>query len=200
MLTKGRLILRDLELLLAAARRVEVSLAMSIGLVDEALWRLLEPGTPRPAARLAAVRTLTNAGLRTGVMLAPIVPGISDDDASLDAAVRGAAEAGAAWVTPLVLHLRPGAREVFLSWLDTHRPELRGRYDELYRRGAYAPKAVQQDLSARVTAMARSHGVGGRQVSWRQPPGAAERGGWTSGSAAPSSGCSGGEQLSLLAP
>ena len=186
-LTKGTLVLRDLERLVDAAGQVDVSLALSVGLADERLWRLLEPGTPRPSARLDAVRRLTAAGLRTGVMVAPLVPEISDDEESVDAAVGAAARAGAAWVTGLVLHLKPGAREVFREWQRRERPDLDGLYERLYARSAYAPRAYQEQVGARVRAAAARHGVGAQPQVWRQPerPGmpvddAQENDGWRS--------------------
>jgi len=123
-LTKGTLILRDLDLLRQAAEVTDVGLAVSIGFLDEALWRSVEPGTPGPKRRLSVVRTLADAGFRVSVLMAPVLPGLTDDDASIEATVAAVAAAGAASVTPLVLHLRPGAREWYGRWLATTHPEL----------------------------------------------------------------------------
>src|SRR5690606_1240187 len=135
-LTKGTLILRDLELLRQAARRAEVRLAVSVGFVDESLWRRVEPGTPSPRRRLDVVRRLTAAGFRVSVLMAPILPGLTDDDESIEATVAAIAAAGAASLTPLPLHLRRGAREWYLRWLAHDHPALVPRYRELFGRSA----------------------------------------------------------------
>ena len=139
-LTKGTLMLRDLPLLRSVAREVDVSLSMSIGFVDEAVWRGIEPGTPSPARRLDAVRTLADSGLGCSVLMAPILPYLTDAPEQLRATVAAIARAGARSVTPLVLHLRPGAREWYMQWLAEQRPDLVQRYQALYRKGSYAPK------------------------------------------------------------
>ena len=123
-LTKGTLILRDLDLLLSAAEVTDVGLNVSAAFVDKSLWRAIEPGTPAPERRIEACAALNDAGLRCGVLMGPIVPYLSDSPAQLAAAVRQAAAAGAVHVTPIVLHLRPGAREWFLAWLGEAHPEL----------------------------------------------------------------------------
>ncbi|MFC0004767.1 Rv2578c family radical SAM protein [Micromonospora siamensis] len=158
-LTKGTLILRDLPLLRQAAEVTRVGLSFSVGFVDEALWRSVEPGTPSPRRRLDAVRTLVDAGFEVGVLMAPILPGLSDHDESIDATVSAIAAAGAASVTPMALHLRPGAREWYAHWLAREFPHLVPRYRELYRAGAYAPQAYQRELTARVRIAARRHGL-----------------------------------------
>ncbi|MFF5174245.1 intein-containing Rv2578c family radical SAM protein [Micromonospora sp. NPDC000089] len=158
-LTKGTLILRDLPLLRQAAEVTRVGLSYSVGFVDESLWRAVEPGTPSPRRRLEAVRRLTDAGFEVGVLMAPILPGLSDDEESIDATVAAIAAAGAASVTPLALHLRPGAREWYARWLGREFPHLVPRYRELYRSGAYAPQAYQRELTARVRIAARRHGL-----------------------------------------
>ncbi|MGW5576627.1 intein-containing Rv2578c family radical SAM protein [Micromonospora chokoriensis] len=158
-LTKGTLILRDLPLLRQAAEVTSVGISFSVGFVDEQLWRSVEPGTPHPRRRLDAVRALTDAGFSIGVLMAPILPGLSDDDASIDATVSAIAAAGATSVTALPLHLRPGAREWYAPWLAREHPHLVPRYRELYRAGAYAPQAYQREVTARVRIAARRHGM-----------------------------------------
>src|ERR1700726_5096191 len=133
-LTKGTLILRDLDLLRSAAEVTDVGLNVSAAFVDKSLWRGLEHGPPAPGRRLLAGAPPHDAGLRCGVLMGPVVPYLSDSPAQLAAAVRQAAEAGAVHVTPIVLHLRPGAREWFLGWLREAHPELVPRYAELYGR------------------------------------------------------------------
>jgi DNA repair photolyase len=164
-LTKGTLVLRDLDVLREAAEVTDVSINVSVGFVDEALWRQVEPGTPAPRARLSVCRTLTDAGIGCGVLMAPILPHLTDSPRQLEATVWAIAAAGARSITPLVLHLRPGAREWYLAWLEREHPELVPRYHELYGRGAYAPKAYQHSISARVAALARRYGLGAAQPS-----------------------------------
>jgi DNA repair photolyase len=159
-LTKGTLILRDLELLVQSAEVTDVGLNVSVGFVDKELWRSLEPGTPAPDRRLGVCATVTEHGLRCGVLMGPIVPFLSDSPAQLEATVKQIAESGAIHVTPIVLHLRPGAREWFYRWLNDNHPDLVGRYRALYRSGAYAPKAYQQQITQQVRELASRHGVG----------------------------------------
>jgi DNA repair photolyase len=163
-LTKGTLILRDLDLLLEAAEVTDVGLNVSAAFVDKSLWRAIEPGTPAPERRLDACAALNDAGLGCGVLMGPIVPFLSDSPAQLEAAVRGAAEAGATHVMPIVLHLRPGAREWYLAWLRETHPELLPRYAELYGRGSYARKDYQARIGAQVRELAERFGVGRGRV------------------------------------
>ena len=159
-LTKGTLILRDLDLLTQAAEVTDVGLNVSVGFTDKALWRSLEPGTPSPERRLDVCATLTGAGLPCGVLMGPVVPFLSDSPAHLEAAVRRIAGAGAVHVTPIVLHLRPGTRDWYLRWLTANHPALLPRYRALYGRGSYAPKDYQAEISGRVRELARRYSVG----------------------------------------
>ena len=172
-LTKGTLILRDLDLLREAADVTDVGLNVSAGFVDKELWRCLEPGTPSPERRLGACAALNEAGLRCGVLMGPVVPFLSDSPAQLAAAVRRIAASGAVHVTPIVLHLRPGTREWYLRWLSRHHPELLPRYRGLYRRGSYAPKDYQAEITGRVRELARRYGVGAATPAAARPVGAA---------------------------
>ena len=159
-LTKGTLILRDQELLCSAAERVKVGLSMSIGFVDESLWRAIEPGTPSPRRRLEAVRALNESGLGCSVLMAPILPYLTDSPEQLRASVAAIAEAGARSITPIVLHLRAnGTREWFAAWLAERYPQLRSRYRALYGKGSYAPKWYQQEISERVHQYAEEFGI-----------------------------------------
>ncbi len=169
-LTKGTLILRDLDLLREAAEVTDVGLNVSAGFVDKELWRTLEPGTPSPERRLDACATLSEAGLRCGVLMGPIVPFLSDSPEQLDAAVRRIADSGATHVSPIVLHLRPGAREWFLRWLRANHPALLPRYLALYRQSAYAPKEYQARIAGQVRELAQRYGVGARSPAG-SPPG-----------------------------
>jgi DNA repair photolyase len=158
-LTKGTLILRDLPLLRQTAEVTQVSVSFSVGFVDEVLWRSVESGTPSPRRRLNAVRTLTDAGFSVGVLMAPILPGLTDTDESIEATVSAIAAAGAVSVTPLPLHLRPGAREWYAAWLAREFPALVPRYRELFRDGSYLPQSYQREMTARVRMAARRHGL-----------------------------------------
>ena len=170
-LTKGTLILRDLELLQQAAKVTNVGVSFSVGFVDERLWRSVEPGTPSPRRRLDAVRRLTDAGFQVGVLMAPVLPLLTDTDESVEETVAAIAAAGARSVTPLVLHLRPGAREWYAEWLARTSPQLVPRYRELYRGGSYVPKAFGNELTERVRRVARQHGLPRAEAGeWRQTP------------------------------
>jgi DNA repair photolyase len=198
-LTKGTLILRDLELLEQAAEVTEVALNVSVGSVDKDLWRCIEPGTPAPDRRLGVCATFTEHGLRCGVLMGPVVPFLSDSPRQLEETVRQIAATGAAHVTPIVLHLRPGAREWFYQWLGEQHPGLVPRYRALYRSGAYAPRSYQERIAGQVAEFARRHGVG------RVGPGQARAVGTARGPArtarqeqARTAGSPGNVQLSLL--
>jgi DNA repair photolyase len=158
-LTKGALILRDLDLLTAAAGVTEVSVAVSVGFVDESLWRSVEPGTPSPRRRLEVCRQLTDAGIPCDVLMAPVLPFLSDSEAQLSETVAAIAAAGARSVTALPLHLRPGAREWWHAWLAREHPELVPHYADLYGNRAYAPRAYKEAISAQVRRLARRHGL-----------------------------------------
>jgi DNA repair photolyase len=149
-LTKSPLLLRDLELMKEIAARTEFSAALSIPTLDERAWRATEPHTPNPHARLEALAELSRAGIRTGVLIAPLMPGINDAPEQVARVVELATEAGAAYISGIALHLRGDVRRVFMDWLKENRPELMPRYKELYRRGAYAPPEERRRLSRMV--------------------------------------------------
>jgi DNA repair photolyase len=160
-LTKGTLILRDLDLLVQSAAVTDVATNFSVGSVDPELWRLLEPGTPSPLRRLEAVRALNEAGVPCGVLMAPIVPFLSDTDEAINDTVRAIADAGATNIVPIVLHLRKGgSREWFMAWLGDRHPELVPRYQQLYGAGAYAPSAYQEEVADRVKKLAGRLSIG----------------------------------------
>ena len=158
-LTKGTLARRDLPLLAAASRDVPIGLGVSMAIWDDDLHAALEPGAPTPRARLELVRAISDAGLPCGVFLAPVLPGLTDDRQHLAAAIGAIAEAGATGVTVLPLHLRPGAREWFTSWLTREHPGLVGRYRQLYGRGAYVPAEYRSWLAGRVAPLLARHGL-----------------------------------------
>jgi DNA repair photolyase len=155
-LTKSPLLLRDLDLFVELAETAGFSANLSIGTLDEEVWRRTEPGTPHPKARMAAVKQLVQAGIPCGILMAPILPGISDGPEQLRAVVRAAADAGASHLSPLTLHLRPGVKEEFMPWLEATYPELVPDYRRLYR-GSNAPKAVREAIANRVGAEKRRH-------------------------------------------
>ncbi|MDQ4134455.1 MAG: radical SAM protein [Actinomycetota bacterium] len=157
-LTKSTLILRDLDLLAEAATRTDVAANFSIGTLDDDVWRATEPGTPHPMRRVEAVARLNQAGVRCGVLIAPVLPGLSDQPEQLEAVVKACVEAGARTISPLLLHLRPGVKEHYLGWLNDAHPELVAEHERLYPR-AYAPRARQERLAALVRDLAASHGM-----------------------------------------
>jgi DNA repair photolyase len=159
-LTKGSLILRDIDLLQQCAAVADIGTNVSVGFVDKETWRSLEPGTPSPQKRLQVCRTLNDAGIPCGVLMAPIIPFITDSPEQLEAAVEAIADSGSTHLTPIVLHLRTGAREWYLKWLSENHPDLVPRYEKLYARGAYAPKAYQEEITGQVEELARKHGIG----------------------------------------
>jgi len=161
-LTKGSLILRDIDLLQECADQADIGTNVSVGFVDRDLWRSLEPGTPSPQKRLEVARALNDAGIPCGVLMAPIIPYLTDTPAQLATTVKAIAETGATHVTPIVLHLRTGAREWFMTWLGENHPELVPRYLRLYPRSAYAPKAYQEEITGRVHDLATRYGIGRR--------------------------------------
>jgi DNA repair photolyase len=149
-LTKSPLLLRDLPIMKQIADRTEFSAALSIPTLDERAWRATEPHTPNPIGRLEAVAELARAGITTGVLIAPLMPGINDAPEQVEPIVDRAIEAGAAYVTGIVLHLRGDVKGLFFGWLEQQRPDLLPRYRDLYRRGAYAPAEERRRLAALV--------------------------------------------------
>ena len=158
-LTKGTLLRRDVPLLAEAAQQVPLGLGVSMAIWDDDLHEALEPGVPTPRARLDLVRALADAGLPCGVFLAPVLPGLTDDEASLDAALGAIAAAGATGVTVIPLHLRPGAREWFMAWLRGAHPELVPRYERMYARRAYVSAEYRTWLAQRVAPLLARHGL-----------------------------------------
>jgi DNA repair photolyase len=146
-LTKSPLLLRDLDLMRELSAVTDFSAALSIPTLDQKAWRATEPRSPNPRARLDAIAELAGAGIKTGVLVAPLMPGINDSPEQVREVVRLATEAGAGYITGIALHLRRGVREVFMEWLEQQRPELVPRYESLYRRGAYMPVTERRRLT-----------------------------------------------------
>jgi DNA repair photolyase len=149
-LTKSPLVVRDLDVLTAAAARADVSVNFSIGTLDERVWRATEPGTPHPRRRVDALRQMAAAGIRTGAMIAPVLPGLSDRPEQLAEVAAAIRAAGGRVIGVLPLHLRPGVREHFLDWLAGYDPDLHADYVRRYARGAYAPKHYSERLKASI--------------------------------------------------
>lgn len=164
-LTKGTLLRRDLPLIADAGRRVEVSVAVSLAVGDPELHREVEPGTPSPQARLALISTVRDFGLGCHVMVAPVLPGLTDSVEHLDTLLRRIAEAGASGVTVFGLHLRGSTRGWFMSWLAHAHPELVGYYRTLYRRGAYLPADYRTMLHRRVAPLVARYGLAGQPAA-----------------------------------
>jgi DNA repair photolyase len=168
-ITRGPMIVRDVDALAEAARRASVSVTFSIPTLDEDVWRKTEPSTAHPRQRLRAVARLVEAGIKTGVGMAPVLPGISDRPDQLRQVVKAAREAGATGVWTNLLFLRPGTREHFLEHLAEDWPELLPRYRELYRNRAYLPADETKPVRLQVSALARELGVADRRVHPEEP-------------------------------
>ena len=169
-ITRGPMIVRDLDVLVEAARRASVSVTFSIPTVDEEVWKRTEPSTAHPRQRLKAVQTLVDAGIKAGVGMAPILPGISDRPEQLREVVRAAREAGATGIWANLLFLKPGTREHFLEHLAEDWPELVPQYEELYAKKAYLSADLMNPVRSRVSALAREYEIGDRREVRLTPP------------------------------
>ncbi len=161
--TKGTLILRDLDLLAEISRRNRFHAHITVTTTDERLARLLEPEAPPPAKRLEVIRELSHHGLCAGVNAAPILPGLTDSPAQLDALCRAAAEHGAQFLLAVVLYLRPSAKAQFMPFLEKEFPQLARRYRKLFRRSAYLPEDYKEQVQALVTRLRNRYGLPGRR-------------------------------------
>jgi DNA repair photolyase len=146
-LTKSPLLLRDLPVMKEIAQRTDFSAALSVPTLDERAWRATEPHTPNPRARLDAVADLTGAGIKTGVLVAPLMPGINDAPDQIAEILELASQAGAAYISGIALHLRGEVKGLFLEWLEANRPDLTALYESLYKRGAYMPVDERRRLA-----------------------------------------------------
>ena len=161
-LTKSTLILRDAAALAAACKRTDVGVSFSIGTLDRSVWKLTEPGTPPPDRRVEALRRLTAMGIPCGVLVAPVLPGLSDSEAQLTEVVAACADAGALSISGVALHLRGPLRTHYLDWLQGARPDLVRLHRERFRRGAYQEDDERQRIEGIVKVAARRCGVTGR--------------------------------------
>jgi len=163
LITRGPMIVRDIDVLAEAARRAKVSITFSVPTVDDDVWRKTEPSTAHPRQRLRAVKELVDAGIKVGVGMAPILPGISDRPEQLREVVKAAREAGATGVWTNLLFLRPGTREHFVEHLAEDWPEQLDHYLELYEGRAYLRSGEAKPLREQVSALAREYGIKDRR-------------------------------------
>jgi DNA repair photolyase len=169
-ITRGPMIVRDLDLLVEASQRASVSVTFSVPTVDDEVWKRTEPSTAHPRQRLKAVKTLVDAGVNANVGMAPILPGISDKPEQLREVVRAAREAGATGIWANLLFLRPGTREHFLAHLAEDWPEQLPLYEQIYRGKAYLGADLTKPLKSEVSRLAREYEVGDRRVKRLAPP------------------------------
>jgi DNA repair photolyase len=170
LITRGPLIVRDLDVLSEAARRTKVSVTFSVPTLDPEIWRTTEPGTAPPRQRLRALTQLVEAGIEANVGMAPLLPGLSDEPEQLAAVVQAARAAGATGIWANLLYLAPGTKEHFLEALARDWPEQLERYEDLYAKGAYLPRVAVEPVRERVRGLARAHGVRDRRASPLRPP------------------------------
>ena len=170
LITRGPMIVRDVDVLTELARRASLHVTFSIPTVDDDIWRRTEPGTAHPRQRLRAIEKLVAAGIDVGVGLAPILPGLSDRPDRLEAVVVAARAAGATGLWANMLHLKDGTREHFMSVLGTHWPELVPRYEQAYRARAYLPPGYGEAAMKAVARLRTAHGVADRRRVVLEPP------------------------------
>jgi DNA repair photolyase len=170
MITRGPMIVRDLDVLSELARRATLHITFSIPTVDDDIWRRTEPGTAHPKQRLRAIQKLVAAGIDVGVGMAPILPGLSDRPDRLEAVVKAARAAGATGLWVGMLHLKDGTREHFMSVLGKHWPELVPRYEKAYQARAYLPAAFADPTTKAVARLRAVHGISDRRRVVLKPP------------------------------
>src|SRR5258707_6383773 len=162
LITKGPMIVRDIDVLADHARAARSTIYMSVPTVDEDAWRQLEPGTAHPLKRLRAVRELIDAGLNAGVLMAPIVPGFSSSRSKLERTVKAIADHGARFVGCNVMYLQDGTRDHFVQFLEREFPALRPRMEKLYRKKS-PPEAYRKEVKAMVSVLQRRYGMARRE-------------------------------------
>src|SRR6266853_4324687 len=171
LITRGPMIVRDIDVLTELARRADLHISVSIPTVDDDIWRRTEPGTAHPKQRLPAIEKLVAAGIDVGVGMAPIIPGLSDQPGRLEAVIKAARAAGATGLWAGMLHLKDGTREHFMTVLARQWPELVPRYEAAYRDRAYLPPAFGETTTKTVCRLRALHGVTDRrQVILKPPP------------------------------
>jgi DNA repair photolyase len=169
-ITRGPMIVRDIDVLARAAERASVAVTFSVPTLDHEIWQRTEPGTAPPHQRLRALKQLVDAGIQTNVGMAPILPGLSDKPELMADVVRAAREAGATGVWANLLHLKPGTKEHFLASLERDWPELLPEYARLYGRRAYLSKEDSEPVRAQVRELTRVHGIRDRRRLKLEPP------------------------------
>src|SRR5262249_3227286 len=169
LVTKGPMVVRDIDVLVEHAKTVGCTVCMSVPTVDEDAWSRLEPGTAHPLQRLRAVRQLADAGVNAGVLMAPIVPGFSSSRSKIEATVKAIAEHGARFVGCNVMHLEDGTRTHFMKFIEREFPAMQPRFERLYAK-KYAPEQYRQQVKAMVRVAQDRYGLSGREVDAKQPP------------------------------
>jgi DNA repair photolyase len=159
--TKGPMVVRDIDVLQELDRRAGCTVYISVPTVDEHAWAQLEPGTAHPLKRLRAVRELNDAGVRCGVLMNPIVPGITSKPAILERTVKAIAESGASFVGCNVMFLEAGTRDHFMGWLAGAYPELVDGYQHLYAR-KYAPSSYRKEVKRVIGLLRTKYGLNDR--------------------------------------
>ena len=170
MITRGPMIVRDIDVLSELARRANLHITFSIPTIDEEIWRRTEPGTAHPRQRLRAIEKLVTAGIDVGVGMAPILPGLTDRPEGIEAVIKAARAAGATGLWAGMLNLRPGTKEHFMSVLGKHWPELVPRYEQAYRSRAYLPPALGEQAMKTVKRLRSLYEVSDRRRVILQPP------------------------------
>ncbi len=168
LVSKGTMVVRDVDVLVALAQRAETTVAFSVPTVDEEVWRKTEPGTPSPRQRLRALKLLVDAGIEAGVAMAPVLPGLSDAPHQLEATVAAAAEAGACFLWANVVYLKPGTKEHFFRFLERDYPRLVPRYTQMFP-GAYAPATVKALVQGTVGDLRRRWQIRDRRAQPAEP-------------------------------
>jgi DNA repair photolyase len=163
LITRGPMIVRDVDVLVEASRRADVSVMFSVPTLDPEVWRTTEPGTAPPRQRLRALSRLVDAGIKAGVGMAPILPGLSDRPEQLEEVVRAAREAGATSIWANLLYLRPGTRDHFLQALARDWPEQLDRYESLYERRAYLTNEQTKPVKEAVGELRHRYGIADRR-------------------------------------
>jgi DNA repair photolyase len=169
-ITRGPMIVRDIDMLAHAASRASVGVTFSVPTLDREIWQRTEPGTAPPQQRLRALKRLVDAGIKASVGMAPIIPGLSDKPELMADVVRAARQAGATGVWANLLYLKPGTKEHFLNALERDWPELLPEYEQLYGRRAYLSKAQSEPVRAQVRELTRAHGIRDRRRVRLEPP------------------------------
>ena len=168
-ITKGPMVVRDKDVLQELATRAGCTVYMSVPTVDEDAWRILEPGTAHPLQRLRAVRELSDAGIRAGVLMNPIVPGLTSQPAKLEHTIKAIADHGAAFMGTNLLYLKDGTRVHFINFLEKHFPALATKYQRLYR-GAYAPDSYAKEVRGMVKMLQKKYKVAKRDEDEKETP------------------------------